>query len=182
MKATEATEAPKSLSATPLSKVIIIIVCLRLPTSHPIPLNFPLGLAWRRRPIFTPFSSRKHNFSVGRLIACAEKLGGENRNWKLDWETDRGRKGKRKRERGGVPFASEEGKVTKATAVKFGGGGAAAAKERKKGFADGGFLLGHFPQSISAPHLSLGPIRNDFATSRLRVNLLLRATSQKHSE
>ena len=59
---------------------------------HPIPLNFPLGLARRRRPIFTPFSSRKHNFSVGRLIACAEKLGGETEigNW-IGRRTEEGR-------------------------------------------------------------------------------------------
>ena len=33
-----------------------------------------------------------------------------------------------------------------------------------------------------AKHVFKGPIRNDFATSRLRVNSLLRATSQKHYE
>ena len=102
---------------------------------HPIPLNFPLGLARRRRPIFTPFSSRKHNFSVGRLIACAEKLGGETEigNW-IGRRTEEGRKEGRERE--GRRSFCFGGKVTKATAVKFGGGGgaavAAAAEERKK--------------------------------------------------
>ena len=95
IRATEATEAPKSLSATPLSKQSDHHYCLSPPSHflpHPIPLNFPLGLARRRRPIFTPFSSRKHNFSVGRLIACAEKLGGETEigNW-IGRRTEEGR-------------------------------------------------------------------------------------------
>ena len=134
------------------------------PPFLPIPLNFspPPNL----HSIF--FSSRKHNFSVGRLIACAEKLGGETEigNW-IGRRTKEGRKGGR--EGGGVPFASQV-KLPTATQRRRRGsyefcrfdlrrrrGGAGGRKRRKKGFAVGGFLLGHFPQSISAIHLSLSP-------------------------
>ena len=159
IRATEATEAPKSLSATPLSKMIIIIVCLRLPTSYhpiPFPLTFPSASAAPPN-LYSIFFSETQFLSWS--IDCVR-----GKTWRRKPKLEIGlgdgpRKEGREEEREGRRSFCFGGRKS-----NQGDGGevwrrrsGAAAEERKKGFADGGFLLGHFPQSISAPHLSLYP-------------------------
>ena len=154
-------EAPKSLAATLLSKVIIIIVCLRLPTSHhpiPFPLTFPSASAAPPN-LYSIFFSETQFLSWS--IDCVRgKTWRRNRNWKLDWETDRGKKEERRKGERGEAFLllrrkSNQGDGGEVWRRRRSGAAAEERRERKKGFADGGFLLGHFPQSISAPHLPL---------------------------